>query len=149
MKGEYSTPLSGITQLTTGVYLGSFYDGWRISLYVAPRLSVSSDLEFSAAYEYTRASFSEREQLFTAHIARLRALVMLSTKFSATAFIQYSSAVDAVIANIRIRFNPREGNDFYIVYNESLNTDRHHIHPTLPFTSDRTVLLKYSYTFNF
>lgn len=147
--GEYSTPLSGITQVTTGVHLGSFYDGWRIALYIAPRWSVSSDLELSAAYEYNRASFSERGQLFNAHIGRLRALAMLSTKFSATAFIQYNSAVNAVIANIRIRYNPREGNDFYIVYNESLNTDRYRITPALPFTSDRTILLKYSYTFNF
>ena len=74
---------------------------------------------------------------------------MLSTKFSATAFIQYNSAIDAVIANIRLRYNPREGIDLYLVYNEGLNTNRYRQDPTVPFTSNRTVMLKYTYTFNF
>ena len=74
---------------------------------------------------------------------------MPSTKFSATAFIQYNSAADAVIGNIRLRYNPREGNDLYIVYNEALNSNRTREIPNLPFSSGRTILIKYSYTFNF
>ncbi|GAH52410.1 unnamed protein product, partial [marine sediment metagenome] len=49
---------------------------------------------------------------------------------------------------IRYRYNPREGNDFYIVYDEGLNTDREREIPVLPRASNRTIMLKYSYTFN-
>jgi len=73
---------------------------------------------------------------------------MLSTKFSAAVFVQYNSAADAVVANIRIRFNPREGNDLYIVYNEGLNTNRYREIPILPLTASRAIMLKYTYTFN-
>lgn len=45
------------------------------------------------------------------------------------------------------RFNPREGTDLYIVYNEGMNTNRHRFDPALPVTDTRTVLVKYSTTF--
>jgi len=57
--------------------------------------------------------------------------------------------VKKVSANIRFRYNPREGNDFYLVYDEGLNTNLKRETPFLPFTSGRTILLKYSYTFRF
>jgi len=131
------------------LYVGPFYDGWRTSLGLTPRWNIFSDLELSGTYQFNRVTFPDRDQRFTAHIARLRVLYTLSTKFSATAFIQYNSAIDAVIANIRLRYNPREGIDLYLVYNEGLNTNRYRQDPILPFTSNRTVLLKYTYTFNF
>jgi hypothetical protein len=73
---------------------------------------------------------------------------MLSTKLSVSSFIQYNTASDAVVANLRFRYNPREGVDFYLVYNEGLNTDRFRAVPALPLTNSRALLLKGSYTFN-
>jgi hypothetical protein len=131
------------------LYVGPFYDGWRTSLGLTPRWNIFSDLELSGTFQFNRATFPDRDQQFTAHIATLRVLYMLSTEFSATAFIQYNSAINAVIANIRLRYNPREGIDLYLVYNEGLNTNRYRQDPILPFTSNRTVMLKYTYTFNF
>ncbi len=127
---------------------GSFYDGWRFSLGVTQTWSISSDLEFSGFYEYNRVSFSARNQELTAHISRLRFLWMLSTSFSLSAFVQYNSADDVVVANIRFRYNPREGNDFYLVYDDNYNTSRFREVPVLPVINNRTLLLKYSYTFN-
>jgi hypothetical protein len=74
---------------------------------------------------------------------------MFSTKLSVSAFIQYNSNEDNIVSNFRLRYNPREGNDFYIVYNEGTNTDLDLEIPTLPRMSDRTLLLKYTYTFAF
>ena len=84
---------------------------------------------------------------FTNHIVRLNGLMTLTTKTSLSAFVQYNTAINRVIGNIRFRYNPRDGNDFYIVYDEGLNTSRTRLIPTLPFTASRTVLLKYTYTF--
>jgi hypothetical protein len=71
----------------------------------------------------------------------------LSTKTSLKAFIQYNTAINRVIGNIRFRYNPREGNDFWIVYDEGLNTDLHRVTPELPVSAGRTILVKYTYTF--
>jgi hypothetical protein len=148
LTGSLQAPPGRLFETNANFNIGSFYDGWRVSLDWQPRWSVSSELELSGFYQFNWIDFSDRDQKFIAHIVRLRALAMLSTKFSAAAFIQYNSAADAVVANIRIRFNPREGNDLYIVYNEALNTNRYREIPTLPFTSSRAIMLKYTYTFN-
>ena len=42
----------------------------------------------------------------------------------------------------------REGNDLYLVYDEGFNTDRFREVPYRPYSNNRTLLLKYSYTFN-
>ncbi len=145
---EFSTPPGNPFYTTFILNAGSFYDGRRFSLRLSPSWSVLSDLELSLHYEFNHMVFTNRKQELTAHIARLRALYMLSTKFSTMAFIQYNSTTDSVDANIRFRYNPREGIDLYLVYNESLNMDRYRIHPALPFTAGRTMLLKFTYTFN-
>jgi hypothetical protein len=145
----FQTPSTGNYYCEGLVDVGSFYDGRRVSVGVSPRWDVSSSLEIGGFYGFDRATFPGRDQKFVAHIGRLHVLAMLSTKFSATAFVQYNSAADAVTANLRIRYNPREGNDFYIVYNDGLNTDRLSEIPILPRSVGRTLLLKYTYTFNF
>lgn len=143
-----STPSGQGRYIKTTLDLSSFYDGWRTSFDLEPRWNLTSDLELSCTYQFNRVSFSERGQKFTAHIARLRALYMMSTKFSGSAFLQYNSTIDALIANVRFRYNPREGIDLYLVYNESLNTHRHQGYLLFPLTSSRTILVKYTYTFN-
>jgi hypothetical protein len=63
------------------------------------------------------------------------------------AFLQYNTAANLVAANVRFRYNIREGNDLWIVYNENLNADRFRETPALPVSGGRNVLLKYTYTF--
>jgi len=147
--GEFNTPSSKLIYTKVDLDAGSFYDGWRVTLGLTPRWNASSSFELGGSYQLNQVTFPDRNQHFTAHIGGLRVLYMLNTRFSATAFIQYNSAVDAVITNIRLRYNPREGNDLYLVYNEGLNTNRFGEEPVLPFTSNRTVMLKYTYTFTF
>lgn len=84
---------------------------------------------------------------FTNHILGVRGLMTLTTKTSLASFIHYNTAINRVITNVRFRFNPREGNDFWIVYDEGLNTDLHRTTPELPVSTGRTILLKYVYTF--
>jgi hypothetical protein len=143
------------TPKTKGLYMGgqvdvgSFYDGHRFSAGVEPRWDVSSSLEIGGFYGFYRATFPTRGQKFTAHIGRLKVLAMLSTKFSADAFVQYSSADKEVSSTVRLRYNPREGTDLYVVYSDGANTDRFSSEPALPRSMGRTLLVKYTNTFNF
>jgi hypothetical protein len=54
---------------------------------------------------------------------------------------------DFAAANVRVRYNFREGQDLWLVYNEGWNTDRFDQDPPLPRTDNRTLLLKYTHTF--
>jgi len=147
-EGMVMTPMTKKFYAIINTDIGEFYDGNRISVSVMPTWNLSSSFELSGMYQYNKLNFDLRNQFYTSHIGRLKVLYMLSTKFSTSAFIQYNSAIDAVIANFRLRYNPREGNDFYIVYNEGVNTMLERQIPYMPRMSSRTIMLKYTYTFN-
>jgi hypothetical protein len=156
--GEYSfsgldvfvhTPMGGLLGLWGMAEAGSFYDGRRVTLMAMPMWSIIPDLSLSGHYEFNRVDFPGRGQKLIAHLVQLRLLATLSTKLSVLTFVQYNGAEDLVVGNVRLRYNPREGNDLYLVFNEILNTDRAGKVPYPPASGSRAVLLKYSYTFNF
>ena len=130
-------------------YTGTFFDGWRHTVGLSPRWNVSSSLDLSGLLQVNYITFPERNERLTASVARVRLLYMFNTKFSVSAFSQYNSLANGIVSNLRIRYNPREGNDLYIVLNEVSNTDRNRLNPMLPFTDNRTILLKYTYTFTY
>lgn len=128
---------------------GQFYDGYKLTLELQPTWNISTGLDINPTYRIDYVNFEKRNQSFTNHILGLKALAMFSTQLSLTNYIQYNTAVDLWLINIRLRYNPREGNDLYIVYNEGLNTQLEREIPSLPRSSNRTLLLKYTYTFGF
>ncbi|MBU4255215.1 MAG: carbohydrate binding family 9 domain-containing protein [Acidobacteria bacterium] len=148
-QGIVMTPMNRMINAMVSAEAGEFYDGSRLSLGITPNWTVADDISLSGFYQYNRVVFPDRSLAFTAHIARIKLEATLSTAFTASAFLQYNSAVSAVIANIRLRFNPREGTDLYLVINESFYTDRNREVPPLPPYGSRAVMIKYSTTFNF
>ena len=115
--------LSSVLSLTTG----KFYDGWRFSFYAEPQYKLGTDFDLGLTYYLDYVNFPERDMGFTNHILGVRGLMTLTTKTSLASFIQYNTAINKVIANVRFRYNPREGNDFWIVYDEGLNTNLHRV----------------------
>ncbi len=143
----FSTSVSRNLSAEFMTIAGRFYDGRRFSFFAGPQLKIGSDFDVGLTYYLDYVNFPEREMDFTYHILGVKGLMTLTTSTSLAAFIQYNTAIDRMIANVRFRFNPREGNDFYIVYDEGLNTGIHRVSPSLPYSSGRTILLKYTYTF--
>lgn len=144
---QYATSSAQDFSATFFTNVGNFYDGWKWTFYTFPYLKIGTDYDIGLFYRVDRVKFPERSVEFTNHIIRLNGLMTLTTKTSFSAFIQYNTAIDGVIGNIRFRYNPHDDNNFYIVYDERLHADRNRITPALPFTASRTVLLKYTYTF--
>ena len=62
-------------------------------------------------------------------------------------FSQYNSAGDVVVVNVRHRYNPSEGTDLYLVWNETVNSDRFSLTPRPPLSQGRTLQVKYAKTF--
>jgi hypothetical protein len=148
IEAEYYPHRGNPYRLGTTIEAGSFYDGRRLSISLDPTANISAHLQLEGVYQFNRVEFPDRSQTFTGHIARLRALAFLNVKHSFITFIQYNSANNTIITNLRYRYNPREGNDFYIVYDEGLNTERKRKIPVPPRTRNRTIMVKYNYTFN-
>jgi hypothetical protein len=144
---SYGPPNGALFRPSVRVSGGQFYDGTIVSASFAPAWSVSRHLTLSGAYEANRIEFADRGQEFTSHVGRLRTEVTLTTSISASTFVQYNSADDVAVLNFRFRYNPTEGTDLYIVWNESLNSDRYAVSPVAPVSQARTLLVKYARTF--
>ena len=94
-----------------------------------------------------RSPADNRGQEFISHLFRLKTEFTFTTKLSLLVFFQYSSSDNFGVNNIRFRYNPREGNDLYFVYNGGYNTDLVREYPVLPRMERNFFAIKYTYTF--
>jgi hypothetical protein len=145
--GMLTTPPSKPFYLRFMTEVGQYYDGKRISLRVQPTWNISKHFEVGATYNFDHVDISRRNVSMTNHIVGIKALYMLNTRLSVNAYIQYNTDLNGIITNLRLRYNPSEGNDLYLVLNEDRNTDLYGELPNLPVCNSRAIMLKYTYTF--
>jgi hypothetical protein len=147
--GELGTPDSRTVSLSGAIYAGQFYDGRRLGLEAESNLNLSSSFKLSAMYIFEAIRFPEREtnNSLDIHSVNLKALYMINTRLSATLMVQYVNTEDDLITNFRFRYNPREGNDFYLVYNDYRGFADINTLPSSPKFYNKTIMLKYVHTF--
>lgn len=116
------SPVSKTLSATLMMSGGEFYDGKNITLTTEPIYNLSESIQLSAYYNFSHVIFANRNQEMNAHVGRLKFLYMYNTKLSFSSFIQLNSVNDIIAVNYRLRYNPQEGNDFYLVYNETRPT---------------------------
>ncbi|HLN21596.1 MAG TPA: DUF5916 domain-containing protein [Bacteroidales bacterium] len=148
LKASVVTPQSKSFFSSFETEAGRYFNGNRFSIRAEPTWNVSRHFEFGGAYNFDYLDFSSRNITVFNHIYGIRALYMFSTRLSANAFIQQNSADHKIVSNIRIRYNPSEGNDLYVMFDEGRNTALDRETPTLPVYSRRAFMVKYTYTFN-
>jgi hypothetical protein len=132
--------------------LGDFYGGNRISLEPSLTYTFSKHFKTGIDYEYNRIkfpdSFSETQHgLFESNLVSANIAYFFSSKLSVKILTQYEDLSNQITSNLRIRYNPREGTDLYIVINQGLNTMRERMEPHLPFVNAQAVTVKYLRTF--
>jgi hypothetical protein len=134
--------------LTTTV--GQFFDGHRVSLDGRLNWAASRYVEFIGGWDWNRIRFDNRGQAFDANLLRLTARGAVNTRISIDTFLQYNSLDDRLTTNARFRYNFREGQDLWLVWNEGLNLDRTVLGlPRLPLQEARTLTMKYTHTLVF
>jgi hypothetical protein len=142
-----SSPGARFLAFTAQTDIGSFYDGTKYSFGIEPRRNFASGLVISGFYQYNHLDFNSRDQMENIHITRLKLLYMYDIKWSVSGFIQYNNLDNIVLGNFRLRYNPKEGTDIYLVYNEDFNSNKSDFTPILPLSNERLILLKATYTF--
>jgi hypothetical protein len=145
----YTTSPDRSLSLNLASEAGSYYDGYKLSASLQPGLNIGSGVMISGNYQIDRVVFNERSQKYTNNIFGLRSTFMFTTKLTFTTYIQYNTFSHRIITNARFRYNPREGSDLYIVYNEGIDSSVKANFLTDHENENRTVLLKYTYTFAF
>ena len=149
LSGTYTMAVDRTVRTGLILETGPFYDGWLHTLTLTPSWYQSRYFQLNLEYAYTYGEFKERNNFLNFHIARLRIGTALNRKVSTNALVQYNGAQDLFSLNLRFRYNFREGQDLWVVFNSGLNTDRYGYTPILPATDNRSVLLKYVHTFIF
>jgi hypothetical protein len=147
LKQVLQSPTSGRLQIKADCLLGEYYDGTVASVKIIPKWALSRSIKLEGQYQYNAIGFSSRNQRYLSHVTGFKLSYMLNTKLSASFFVQHNSASNVFFTNLRLRYNPREGNDFYVVFNEGRNMDIFRESPSLPRVDNQTIVLKYSYTF--
>jgi len=163
----YQTNEGRKLQTSIGFQYGGLYDGKSYGFEIQPKWNVNSNLELGGSYSQTQLEFDEfmsrgitipigkEDEIATsanyiAHLGQLRAQYAFNKRMSASTFVQYSNVEELVGMNFRFRYNFSEGRDFWIVFNEQINTLRDEmVTPRVPLTQARTILVKYSHTFIF
>lgn len=148
IRGEISTPQSKSFFTLVGTESGKYFNGNRINFRVEPTWNVSRHFEFSGVYYFDNLDFRTKNVSLINQVLGIKALYMLNTRLSVNAFIQHNTAEHGIMTNLRFRYNPSEGNDFYVMYNEGRNTSLDREVPHLPLYNTRSVMVKYTYTFN-
>ena len=148
-EGRFGTSEAKRISVRGEAYAGQFYDGNRMGFETEFNLNFSSSFVLSPGYEFNHLKFPDRasNNLLNIHAVNMKAQIMISTKFSANLLVQYVNTEDEFIGNFRLRYNPREGNDFYLVYNDLRGFIDRNLLPGNPPFHNKTIMLKYTHTF--
>jgi hypothetical protein len=123
---------------------GDFYDGQKLTLNGGIEWRPSSRWDLKADYQYNEIELPVGN--FTTRLIQLRANLAFNVRWSWVNSLQYDNVSNTVGLNSRLRFNPRAGEDLYIVWNH--NSDALASFSGLS-SRDSEFTVKYSRTFRF
>ncbi|MDW3652337.1 MAG: DUF5916 domain-containing protein [Bacteroidia bacterium] len=148
LHASVSSPSSQGFSYFASLSSGGFYHGKKSTILFAPAVNITPDLILEGNYEYNLLHFPSEAAAIHVQLSRLKFLYTFSTKLSLSAQLQHNNVSKSYLASLRLRFNPKEGNDFYLVYNGGLNQQTDRRSPWLAMSSTQTIFLKYSHSFH-
>jgi len=123
---------------------GTFYNGHLTGLSVSRgRLNVGAQLALEPSYTVNWVTLAEGT--FTTHLAGSRVTYTTTPRMFVSALLQYSSSLNAMTANMRLRWEYRPGSELFIVYNDERDTRA----PAFPRLSSRSFIMKVNRLFRF
>jgi len=148
VSGGFNLPSGRNIRLWGNGYVGQFYDGQRFRTRFGPQWTASKNFTVGMTYEFNAIRFPARNDELLIHLAQLRLVWSFNSKISTDLFTQISSLDEVVSSNLRFRYNMREGTDLFVVFSESMWTNRFQDGLWLPRSDSRSVVVKYSQTWN-
>ena len=150
---EFTLPQKANYTGTGLIKWGDFYGGKIISFNISPTYIFNKHFRVALYYEYDHiqfpAEFSDNGNgLFQNNLVRLNISYFFSSKVSIKLLTQLDDLSNQVTSNLRFRYNPKEGTDLYIVFNQGLNTDRTRLEPHLPVIDTQVFTVKFIKTFD-
>ena len=123
------------------VEVGEFFDGTRRGFGVDATIKPNVRLSIQPLLEFNRITLPS--ETFDASIFGGRVSYSFSTTLFTKLFAQWSSEHDAVTTNFLLNYIYRPGSDFYLVFNQTYDTDG-----GIPALLDSTIIGKMTYWWN-
>jgi hypothetical protein len=124
-----------------------FYGGNRFNFFLNGYYAINRNFRIAYKYDFNSFRFPESFSLsnnsnYQSNLVAIGLAYTKSIYFSAKALVQYDDISKTIGSNFRVRINPKEGTDLFIVYNPRLNT----AFPNLerPIIDQQTFILKFS-----
>lgn len=149
---EISSPSQSTFYGSLSASYGGFYSGQRA--FVSPYLSyaLNKHFSFSLTYEFNNIHFDQYltdtvNTVFTSNLIRWNVTYNFTTKLSVKFYTQFDDLSNLISSNLRFRYNPREGTDLFIVFNQGANTNLTRLDPNLPIVDNQAITVKFIKTF--
>ena len=146
----FNTPGSNKFQYNFSTRVGDIFDSKFASVESDITWIVFPDLNIGLFYNYNpifKKSWDSGD-VINVQLARLKFLYTLSTKLSLSGFVQATSDGNIGLGNLRFRYNPREGVDLFVVYNNltkfDVLTEEQGLRRGIP---EQVLIAKMTYTF--
>ncbi|MBA3671459.1 MAG: carbohydrate binding family 9 domain-containing protein [Gemmatimonadaceae bacterium] len=123
-QASWSPPSGPRTVVGASMRAGQFYDGTLLSLAVTPEWRASAFLRVSGDVQLAHITFGTRGESEWSRLARLKVLASATPQLSLSGVVQANDLAHHVTANLRMRYNLREGHDLWVVYGHDMNLDR-------------------------
>jgi len=130
--------------LNIDIEYGEFFDGDRTSVGGDVDWRPSRHLYLQFGYEINEVDISQGS--FTTRLFRTRVDVAFDSKWSWLNVVQYDDVTDSAGFNSRLRYNPKAGQDVFLVINRRFDVDA--VTNRISSSSSDAVL-KFRYTFRF
>jgi hypothetical protein len=151
LKLQYGSRQTRPLNYTITAIANGFYGGDRFNLAASGYYAINKNFRITYKYDFNHFHFPRHNSPtansdFKSNLVSCGVAYTHSIYFSAKALVQYDDVSKTVGGNFRIRINPKEGTDLYIVYNPRLNTI---FPPTERSTIDQqTFIIKFTKAFS-
>jgi hypothetical protein len=148
----YTTPQKSKYHGELFVKILDFYRGHRITIQPNLTYVFNKHLNARIEYEYHRIKFpiefsDNGSSLFQSNLLRLIVSYYFSSTLSCKLLSQFDQLNHSISSNLRFRYNPREGTDLYIVFNQGVNSNTSRLTPHLPIVNNQALIIKFLKTF--
>lgn len=134
-------------QFPISVEYGSFYDGANLKFRLQQVFNFGKHLNISNSWQSNYISFKERDLKDWIHIVQTKINWAYNLNLSGSLIGQYNSLNDTYLLSARMRYNFKDGNDLYVVFNQDYNTISSLDRINLPAYNSQFLTFKYTYTF--
>ncbi|HEU4689328.1 MAG TPA: DUF5916 domain-containing protein [Vicinamibacterales bacterium] len=116
---------------------GGFYSGTKTTLSISQgRVNVTPQLSLEPTYLGNWVDVVEGKS--TTHLIGSRLTYTVTPEMFVSALVQYNTGIDAVSANVRLRWEYRPGSELFLVLNEQRDT----LSPRFPDLVNRSFIVK-------